>query len=115
MPSSVVNPMLQLGDVAKTVIMYGVMVENCSIPGQLIFTFAGVCSVEIKVKIDISCNCIFVIAFLLKLVTSHAVVTEPETTLSKQSDKILECFPSNAKEKVFGDTVTYSGVSIFSL
>ena len=105
-PSCVVNPMLQLGDAAKTVIMYGVIVENCCMPGQLIFTLAWPSSVEINVKMDMSGIWLFlVIAFLLKLVISHAVVMEPDTILSRQSDNTLLCFPSNAKENVFGDTV----------
>ena len=68
-PSSVVKPTLQLGDVAKIVTMNGVMVENCSMPGQLILTFDEVCSVEINVKIDMSESWLcLVIAFLLKFV-----------------------------------------------
>ena len=106
-PSSVVKPTLQLGDVAKIVTMNGVMVENCSIPGQLILTLDGVCSVEIDVKIDMSESWLcLVIAFLLKFVISQAVVIEPETILSKQSDNTFECLPSNANVKVLGDTVT---------
>ena len=113
-PSCVVNPTLQLGDAAKTVIMYGVMEENCCMPGQLIFTLAGPSPVEINVKIDMSgIWLLLVIAFLLKLVISHAVVIEPDTMLSRQSDNPLLCLPSNAKENVFGDTVIYSGASIF--
>ena len=88
------KPMLQLGDAATTVTMNGVMVENCSIPGQLILMFDGPCSVEISVKIDISESWLcLVIAFLLKFVTSQSVVIEPETILSKQSDNTFECLP----------------------
>ena len=98
-PSCVVNPMLQLGDAAKTVIMYGVIVENCCMPGQLIFTLAWPSSVEINVKMDMSGIWLFlVIAFLLKLVISHAVVMEPDTILSRQSDNTLLCFPSNPSQ-----------------
>ena len=87
------KPILQLGDAATTVMMNGVMVENCSIPGQLILMFDGPCSVEISVKIDISESWFLVIAFLLKFVTSQSVVIEPETILSKQSDNTFECLP----------------------